>query len=274
MTTVSIITVSYNSAETIRDTIESVRRQTYPHIEYIVVDGGSTDGTVDILKENEEAIDHWVSESDEGIYDAMNKGIRKSNGYIIGILNSDDWYEPDTVESVVRVFEDHDGVDIVHGAMKLWSEKGETDGYYGKKSDTSPLLTAPYNHPTCFVRRNVYKDIGLFDVTIPTAADYDFMLQCVQSRHRAKYIDRVLTNFRQGGATSKYQISPIYQIWRVLKKNNYALTAVTLSILFRITRDVLSLILNWTSNAKIRNYVRGYLPYRAQFSEGVREPGH
>ena len=133
MTTVSIITVSYNSAETIQDIIDSVRRQTYPHIEYIVVDGGSTDGTVDILRENEEVIDRWISEPDDGIYDAMNKGIRMSTGDIVEILNSDDWYKPEAVETAVRAFEEHDDTDLVHGAMNVWNEKNNLHAQYGRK---------------------------------------------------------------------------------------------------------------------------------------------
>ncbi|MCS4198118.1 glycosyltransferase family 2 protein [Salinibacter ruber] len=261
---VSIVTVSYNSAQTISDTIESVRRQTYPHIEYIVVDGGSTDETVEIITKNEEVIDRWTSEPDEGIYDAMNKGIRMSSGDIVGILNSDDWYEPKAVETAVRVFEKHEDVDLVHGAMRLWKQEGKVDGCWGKRDGLPPTHIAPFNHPTLFVRRKVYRNIGLFDVSLPTAADYDFMLRFMKSGYEEKYVDHVLTNFRQGGVTSQRLGSPLGQIWRVLRQNGYSPYAVMKGLTFRVFRDVVAWMLNRLGSRKAKSYIRRYLPYRAE----------
>ena len=259
--TVSIVTVSYNSAETIQDTIDSVRRQTYPNIEYIVVDGRSTDGTVDILKENEGVIDRWVSEPDDGIYDAMNKGIRMSTGKIIGILNSDDWYEPEAVETVVRVFEAYENVDLVHGAMNICTEEGKPYARYGSKSGMSPNLTAPFNHPTCFVRRSVYNDLGGFALDLPTASDYDFMLQFMRSGRENMYVDQVLTNFRKGGVTSEYAYVPYGQLWKVLRRNKRGLLVTFNSLLFRGIRNILNSIIDIFSLCGFRNYIRRYIPY-------------
>jgi len=262
MTAVSIITVSYNSAETIRDTIESVRRQTYSHIEYIIVDGSSTDGTVDILRENEEVIDRWISEPDDGIYDAMNKGIRMSTGDIIGILNSDDWYEPEAVETAVRAFEEHDGTDLVHGAMNVWNEKNDLHAKYGRKDHLPVEFVAPFNHPACFVRRRAYKDIGLFALDLPTAADYDFMLRFLKSSRKSCYVDYILTNFRQGGATSQYTFSPYSQIWTVLQRNNRPRIKLYSGLIFRGIRDVLVLILKNLKLDNVRKQVGSFAPYK------------
>ena len=264
--TVSIITVSYNSAETISDTIESVRDQTYSHIEYIVVDGGSTDGTVDILKENDGVIDDWVSEPDEGIYDAMNKGIQMSTGDIVGILNSDDWYEPEAVGTAVRAFEEHDDVGLVHGSMNIWTEDGELHAQYGVKDDLPPEFVAPFHHPTCFVRRCVYDDLGLFALDLPTAADYDFMLQFMRSSHGDFYIDRVLTNFRQGGATSQYNFSPYGQLWKVLRRNERSRLTSCNALLYRGVRDVVAYVVERFSLYRVRKHIRRVLPYHKQYT--------
>ena len=269
MTTVSIITVSYNSAEKIRDTIESVRRQTYPHIEYIIVDGGSTDGTVDIIKENEEVIDRWVSEPDDGIYDAMNKGIRMSTGDVIGILNSDDWYEPGTVDTIAEVFEEQGDVDLVHGAMRLWTEDGAMDGRYGFRGNIPKTLMAPFNHPTCFVRRSVYEKVGLFDTKLSTASDYDFMIRFKKYGYKEKYVEKVLTNFRKGGATSKIKGSPYNQIWYLLRKNGYSLKTVVMSLVFRILRDIATYAINYGGYKRVKKKIRHMLPYRTEARKNV-----
>jgi len=264
--TVSIITVSYNSAETILDTIESVRNQTYPYIEYIVVDGGSTDGTVDILKENDAIIDDWVSEPDEGIYDAMNKGIQMSTGDIIGILNSDDWYEPEAVETAVQAFNEHDDVGLVHGSMNVWTEDGELHAQYGAKDHLPPEFVTPFHHPTCFVRRHVYDDLGLFALHLPTAADYDFMLRFMRSGRKDLYVDQVMTNFRLGGATSEYSFSPYGQLWDVLRRNERGWLACGSALLYRGIRDTVAYMVNRFSLYGVRKYIRRSVPYHKKFT--------
>lgn len=262
MTTVSIITVSYNSTETIQDTIDSIRRQSYPHTEYIVVDGCSTDGTVDILKENDAVIDRWVSEPDDGVYDAMNKGVRMSTGDIIGILNSDDWYEPEAVETVVRAFEDHDDVDLVHGALNIWDEEGQLHARYGRKDGLPAEFVAPFNHPTCFVRRRVYESLGTFALDLPTAADYDFMLRFLRSGRKDIYIDDVLTNFRQGGASTEYALSPYRQLWRLLRRNGWGPLTSIGALSYRGIRDLAAYVIDRLSLTGVRERIRRFVPYQ------------
>ena len=258
---VSVITVSYNSADTISDTIQSIRDQTYPSLEYIVIDGGSTDGTIDIIKENDAVINEWVSEPDNGIYDAMNKGIRRSQGEIIGILNSDDWYEPEAVETAVRTFKKHDDVDLVHGSMNVWTEKGDLHARYGAKSSMSPDLVSPFHHPTCFVRRSVYEDLGVFALDLSTAADYDFMLRFLESERKDMYVDRVLSNFRHGGVTSQQTYSPYGQLWKILRRNERGWFASCNALLFRGVRDSTVYIINLCSLHGIRKFIRRFAPY-------------
>jgi glycosyltransferase involved in cell wall biosynthesis len=260
----SIITVSYNSHETIYRTVKSVKRQTYPDIEYIVVDGGSKDGTVEILEENEKALDNWISEPDEGIYDAMNKGIRMSTGDIIGIINSDDWYEPEAVETAVQIFEHNKNVDLVHGAMDVWREEGDLHARYRPVRYMSPKYATPYHHPTCFVRKDVYRDIGLFDQRFSTAADYDFMLRFLSSEKYAVCVDKVLANFTRGGETTSSARSPYAQLWRVLRKNDYGLLESIQGLAFRALRDLAVFSVNRFSLKGVRRYMRQLAPYHSK----------
>ncbi len=258
MIKVSIITVSHNSVDTISKTINSVKNQTYDNIEYIVVDGESSDGTKDVIKECEDFIDKWVSERDEGIYDAINKGIRMSSGDVIGILNSDDWYEPATVATAVEQFDD--GIALVHGAMRLWSEEGEVETYYGMRKCLPKSFETPFNHPTCFVHSKVYSDIGLFKIEYPTAADYDFMLRFLQSEYKSRYVDQVFTNMRQGGVTSRQSV-PLAQLWRILRSNEYGVAATTSALGFRLLRDGVAWLVNRPHLVWMRNWLRRFIPY-------------
>jgi glycosyltransferase involved in cell wall biosynthesis len=263
MLKVSIVTVSYNSRQTIEKTIKSIEQQTYDNIEYIVIDGGSNDGTLSVIRDHHKVIDKWVTEEDDGIYDAMNKGIKMSSGNIIGILNSDDWYEKDTISTIVSNF--GSSVSLIHGAMKIWSKDGNVKGIYGKKNDLPASFTSPFNHPTCFVSRQVYQDIGLFDTRYSTAADYDFLLRVLRSKYKTQYIDQVLTNFRQGGVTSKQHV-PVSQLWQILRRNNYSLDVVVIALGFRLVRAGVVALLSYDRLSRIKNCLRNYIPYHARRS--------
>lgn len=197
---VSIITVCFNSAKTIRDTIESVINQTYQNIEYIIIDGGSTDGTVDIIKEYEHYIAKWVSEPDGGIYDAMNKGILMASGHLIGILNSDDWYGINTVELIVNEFFKNKNIELFHGDNEIY----DTDGnfLFIIKSDqnyNNLWHSMVINHPGCFITREAYKKYGAYKTDYRLAADYELILRMFINGARFQYIDRVLASMRTGG---------------------------------------------------------------------------
>jgi glycosyltransferase len=198
---ISIITISYNSEKSIEQTIKSVLHQSYSNIEYIIVDGLSTDKTmgivasyIDVFREKG-FIFKYISEPDKGISDAFNKGINLANGKLVGIINSDDWFEPDAVETIVHNLENNIG--IYCGWLNLYN----SDLEYVKSRKSRPYLLPLgmyVNHPTVFVRRNVYANIK-FDTNLKIAMDYDVLLKSLKQGVQIKSIDKVIANMRLGG---------------------------------------------------------------------------
>lgn len=195
---VSVITIVYNGEKHIEHAIRSVIDQSYPEIEYIIIDGGSTDGTVPIIKKYGQSIHTWISERDNGISDAFNKGLRLATGEIIGMINADDWYEPDAVEKAVAAIE---GYDVVYGDLRLWKE-GKVD--FVLKGDHHYLRNEmTVNHPTVFVRRKCYDQFGMFDNAYKCAMDYDLVLRLMESGCRFNYVPATLANMRWEGLSDK-----------------------------------------------------------------------
>lgn len=198
---ISIITVVYNGEETIERTIQSVINQTYKNIEYIIIDGQSNDGTLEVIDKYRSYIDKVISEPDNGIYDAMNKGIEQASGDIIGIINSDDWYEPDTVEKIVEQFENSD-FDLIYG--NVWEI--EEDGSRNKNKiyqleDIWCGMIIP--HPSVFIKTSIYQKWGYFDLSYKLSADFDLMLRLYVHGVKFGYINSVLANYRKGGRSSQ-----------------------------------------------------------------------
>lgn len=191
---VSIITIVYNGGKYIENAIRSVMQQTYGPIEYIIIDGGSTDTTLSIIKRYDSFINHWISEKDAGISDAFNKGLRLVKGEIIGILNADDWYEPGTVEKAVNRMVD---CDVVYGDMRLW--KGGKMDFLLKANHSLLEREMTINHPTVFVRRSCYDRFGFFDTHYKCAMDYDMILRFAVNGCRFGYIPELLTNMSWEG---------------------------------------------------------------------------
>lgn len=224
---VSIVTVVYNGAATLEHTIRGVIEQTYGNVEYIVVDGGSTDATLDILRKYEGNIDYWVSEKDAGIYDAMNKGISLASGEIVGLINADDFYaSPDVLARMVSVLADPD-LDACYGDL-CYVKQFDTSTVvrYWQSSDFRPgaferAWCPP--HPTFFVRRKIYERFGAFDLTYKIAADMELMLRFLElHRVRARYIPEVLVKMRIGGTTNRSLANIVKQnkeILRALKQS-------------------------------------------------------
>lgn len=200
---ISIITVAFNSEDCIGRTIESILAQTYCDIEYWIVDGGSKDGTVKLAESYRRALEekgvkyHVLSEPDGGIYDAMNKGIRLSKGEIIGILNTDDTYEPDTLQTVSDTFL-QEQCELMYANIRIQKKDGSS---FIKKARMRSFETSrDWNHPTTFVRADIYKanpfrNLGIHD-------DYGFFLQMKQQKRKIVIVDKVLANFRMGGASN------------------------------------------------------------------------
>lgn len=197
---VSIITVCLNSEDTIERTIKSVINQSYKDIEYIIVDGKSTDKTLSIINRYKDKVSKIVSEHDNGIYDAMNKGIQLSTGEIIGILNSDDWYETDAIHAIVDLFENTES-EIIHGDIRFIYPDGTSKDT--QMDDINKLwYEMVVRHPATFVKREVYEQIGLFDCSYKIAADYEFILRCYSSGIRFFYTNKILSNFSLTGISS------------------------------------------------------------------------
>lgn len=198
---VSIITPCLNSEKTIRDTIESVLRQTYQNIEYIIVDGGSADGTIPIIKEYIPLFQgrlRYISEKDKGIYDAMNKGIKMSRGCLIGIINSDDYYECTAVEKAVAKYR-MGGEQVIYGYLGLLqgNHRIRIQNFSHKNLNQNMIP-----HPTCFVSRKAYQKYGLFRKAFKITADYELMIRLYEKNVEFIQIPEVLANFRLGGASS------------------------------------------------------------------------
>lgn len=203
---ISIITATYNSSQTVADTLKSVQRQGYPDIEHIIVDGASRDNTLDIVRQFPH-VTTLVSEKDNGIYDAMNKGIALAKGDVIGILNSDDIYTNEQVISkVMKAFEDS-AIDAVYGDLQYVSQ-------FDLNKVTRTWRTGNYTrrkfyfgwmppHPSFFVRKTVYEKIGVFNCSLRSSADYEFMLRALlKYDYKAHYIPEVLVKMRIGGMSN------------------------------------------------------------------------
>ena len=205
---ISIITASFNSARTILDTIKSVITQSYTDIEYIIIDGGSTDATVDIIRAFSPWISYWVSEPDGGIYDAMNKGIQLATGDIIAILNSDDFYvHSEVITQVVNHFK-RTNADSVYGNIQYVNPhntqkivRNWVSGEYQRKKF---LLGWMPPHPAFFVKRKVYHTLGCFNTRLKTSADYEFMVRTLY-KHKVSshYLPELLVRMRTGGASNR-----------------------------------------------------------------------
>ena len=209
---ISIVTVIYNNVETIADTIDSVLNQKYPNIDYWIIDGQSTDGTMDIVREYEPLFGgrlHYISERDNGIYDAMNKGIRLCSGDIVGILNSDDYFTSnDVVGKIVEAFNADEALEAVYGDVHFIhsDEPHKVVRYY------SSALFRPFwlrfgfmpAHPSFYVRKDVYEKYGGYALDYKIAADYDMMVRLFMKGHiRAKYIKMDFVTMRIGGVSTK-----------------------------------------------------------------------
>lgn len=199
---ISIITVSYNSVKTIEQTILSVINQNFKDYEYIIIDGGSTDGTVDIIKKYQKQISFWISEPDGGIYDAMNKGLKLAQGKLISLLNSDDWFEKDCLNYVANWYELNPNIDLFHGLLRFINTDGEPDLIIGHYS--SYLNSGMIEHPTCFIKKDLYDRIGPFDLNYKSASDYDWMLKAKIEEAKFLLIPEILTNFRRGGMSGSF----------------------------------------------------------------------
>ena len=221
LTNFSIITVSLNSAATIRDAIESVLSQDHPDIEYIVVDGASQDDTMRIVAEYGDRIAKSVSAPDDNVYDAMNTGIGLATGDIVGFINSDDFYASNRAISLVAAVFEKTGSDAVYGDLCYVGQKDVSRVVrYWRSSRFAPGDFARGwcpPHPTFFVRRSVYEQLGGFDPEFPVAGDVELMMRFLEiHRISSEYLPAVLVKMRTGGQTNRSVRNIIRQNRRVM----------------------------------------------------------
>ncbi len=235
---ISIITITYNSAKTLPRALESVRSQKYDEIEHIIVDGASTDGTVELIDAYAQSSNlqilkssnsnspkvRWISEPDGGIYDAINKGIRMATGDVIGFLHSDDvFYSADSIGQIAAAFADNT-VDVVYGDLQYCHGDKVTRRW---RSNEFHLSSLKYGwmppHPTLYVRKKVYQEVGEYDAWFRISADYDMILRIFTSGYKARYVPEVLVKMNTGGASNKNtkaRLSKTQEDYIVLKKNH------------------------------------------------------
>jgi len=212
---VSIVTPSYNKGEFIEETILSIKNQIYPRIEHIIIDAGSTDDTIDIIKEYEGTYNmQWISEPDEGQSDAINKGWRMSKGEILAYLNADDTYMPEAVETAVKYLTEHQDVSMVYGDCNLINEYSEVIGKYAAREFNLEDMLCWENmvpQQTVFLRREVLEEVGYIDANLYMAMDYDLWVR-IGLTLRIQYIPQLLANLRHypemKSVSEAYKIAP------------------------------------------------------------------
>lgn len=225
---ISIITACYNSEKTIERTIKSVLVQNVDNLEYIFIDGKSDDKTIEIIKQYEQAFieKHWIykyiSEPDNGMYDAMNKGIHMATGDLIAILNSDDWYEDNALSIVYDQYRINPNADIFMGAIRIFNG----NQIIIKKARNRKYKTSrDFNHPAMFVTKECYKEVGNYKID-NVHDDYGWYLKALKDNKRISIIEAVLTNYPTGGAGSvksiKNTVRRIVKKYQIYKENGYS----------------------------------------------------
>jgi len=254
---ISVIIPTFNSTKTIEDTLESITGQNWSDLQIIVQDGGSADNTKTIVEKYPTAIPGWQSEPDNGIYDAMNKGIKRATGEIIAILNSDDTWLPGTLERVSSVFSCNPDVGIVSGAIEIWEDLPHGAKVVLKSSLLHLHRGMTVQHPATFVRRNVYNRVGLFNTYYRIGADYDFVLRCLQENISWIILDDVLTRMRAGG---KGGATFTFNDWTIRRSYKLSSTINEMCICANsFTRYLARQLILKTFGKKVLSTLRAYL---------------
>lgn len=241
---VSIITPTLNSEEFIRDNILSIRSQTYPHIEHIIVDGSSTDTTLAIVKDlDPEAV--VISEKDRGISDAFNKGLKMARGEVIAILNSDDYYSDErTVEKVVEIFTTRQETELLYGKVRCVDQQtGQALVIYGEPFSFRKMLKAIITpHPALFATRKLYQTVGDFSLNYKVAMDHEYFVRAT-ARFEPYFLDEVLTVMRWGGYSAVNIYLAHREVYRTIRAQGGGLLFATMNLTYGYIITTLSLFL-------------------------------
>jgi len=235
---ISVITVVRNGAAGLARTIQSVASQDLPHLEYIVIDGGSTDGTLDIIQAHSDSISYWQSEADAGISDGFNKGIAHSHGKYVTLVHADDWLSPDQLKFGIQTLEES-GADFVFGDLLYYRDgvqqyriRGECD-YAQRIRHVMPAL----NHPTVIVRRTAYEHLGLFDTDFKLAMDYELLLRFHMAGLRGQYDARVTGNMSLDGASDRNAGKGLVETRHAAIRYGYPIAKAWALYIFRLLKS-------------------------------------
>lgn len=243
---ITVVTISYNAEKTIEQTIRSVISQKYDNVEYIIIDGGSTDQTVDIIRKNEKYVSYWISESDKGVYDAMNKGLSHSSGDVITFLNSDDYYLEDALKYVAQYFEKNN-LDIlccevmVEQDRKLHSHSNPWESFPEKLREGYMM----YSHQGIFAKRECFTKWGNFNTSYRIVADYDWLLRLYNQNVKLAYSPKVVAVFRYGGLSTNNLMDTVDEVYKVAKwhaKNEFQTRKITSNEYKSLCQNIQSII--------------------------------
>lgn len=237
MPKISIITPNLNGARTIERTIKSIVSQPYTNKEYIIVDGGSTDGSLEIINKYSRDIDQLIVEKDDGISDAFNKGIRRANGDLVGITNSDDYLADNVLATIADTYMAQGQPDVIYG------DTGYIDGdtmLFVKPEPLSKFFTRlPLMHPSVFVARSTYAKYGLFEEEYRYAMDYDLMLRFYVSGARFFYLNKILAIYIGGGNNQRYMLKTIRDVRNISIQHGFPKRRADMYMLLKIAKFLL-----------------------------------
>lgn len=239
---VSIITITLNSEKYLEQTILSVLNQTYDNIAYIIIDGGSTDGTLDIIHKYESRLACWVSEKDEGISDAFNKGIRAGSGKIIGIINSGDILLPGTIDRVVSFFAENPRIEVVHGDILLYENDTVIKRIKPAARWWLPWRLVLFNHPATFVRREVYERYGAFSKKYRIAMDVEIYLRWVRSGINIRYLPEALVGMLAGGVSGRHARLGYSEVRRAFIEKGFPKVVIDVLYMAKLIAHAISII--------------------------------
>ena len=240
---ISVVTVSKNCEDTIEETILSVLNQTYKNVEYIIIDGGSTDSTKSIIRKYESRISKWISESDSGIYNAMNKGASLATGIFIGFLNADDIYFPDSIKELVENYSIK-GFDYTFGAVQI-EDTNNNKVRLSKPIDKLPItstqkLLMPAPHLSVFVKKTIFNQLNGFDEQFSLSSDYDFLIRLIVISKKVFYFKNPVGVFRLGGKSGSFRTH--LENFLVFRKHKYSIVFSFYHTLKHLIKEVIKKI--------------------------------
>ena len=259
---VTVITIVKNRKETLAKTIISVLNQSYPFIEYIVIDGASTDGTLNIIKHYDDKIDFWISEPDSGTSDAFNKAVSLAKGDFIFWLSSDDWVNPDFIETAVEALLES-GSDFVFGNMVMYKHENQVAVYEGDKDYVKSLMSGYpcFNFPTMVIKRECFQKVGLIDLTYKFVADYEWVLRLHLNGESGFYNSSLVVHRMAGGIGERHPIQSAFEHLRLLRKYGLPKTKAMAIYLYYLIRRAIGylskLLLPNIIYKKLKRVVRG-----------------